>query len=143
MSFADHVLILKVSIGKKLNLKISSVFSETGLDIQSLRLVKHESVFWITQLTLRFTPSPFTPIFNMCQLLVVYIHWLLVVVGRETDSKNRLKLDVEEKNASREAKCCLVTFQGVLSSLPYFLPVGYCAKVTVSCTKRIEIDKKG
>lgn len=28
---------------------------------------------------------------------MVYIYWLLVVVGRETDSKNRLELDVEEK----------------------------------------------
>ena len=55
--------------------------------------------------------------------MVVYIHWLLVVVfvvaERETDSKNRLKCGGEKM----PRECCLVTFR-----------VSYHKKIFVSNT---------
>ena len=38
---------------------------------------------------------------------------------RETDSKNRLKLDVEEKKMPRE--CCLVTFRASYHHKKFFV----------------------
>jgi len=53
---------------------------------------------------------------------MVYIHWLLVVVviGRETDSKNRLELDVEEKRELPREKRNVASWFYFRVSLLYF-----------------------